>query len=296
MAKINEILKDLIKKAGVTVTPELTATLESEALNVDLEDGVSSALQSNLISFSAAKEHPEIGQVYKAQTLNQVDTRLQAVLEVLDLSEEEKTNFLSEKNTYKKLDNLNELIKKAKAGKAGATGADKAEHAKALADLQKELRDTKQQMELEKQQFQDVRKKDLKNFALKGKIKSLKTILDSTNEQTKFATCSNVIDSLLNEYKAELVTDEQGELVLQTKDGQKVYNSKTNTPINADEFLELALSQNKLLSVTNPPDKGGEGDVTPPIKTQGSPNATTDKTAKAVSDFNAQMIAALNGN
>lgn len=299
MAKLNEVIKALAIKAGIKEdSPELIALLENDLAQYEVDDTVSGALNGQLISMDAAKKHPEIAKIYRTETLNTVDKKLSNVLDVLELDDAERSTFLGETNTYKRFDNLNELIKAAKAGKADANNpADKKAHNDAIAALNEELRKVKAEVEQERTTFQTTRKNDLKNFSLKGKIKNFKTILDGTNETAKFATCNTVVNSLLDEYKAELIADENGELKLQTKTGESVYNDKTNTPIDADAFLEMALSQNKLLKVSEAPAGGQEntgGHTTAPIS--GHDNATTqkDKTAKAVNDFNSRVLEMVN--
>lgn len=294
MAKLNEVLKNIMIKAGYKAdAPEIKEILEAENIsNIEVNDEIATGINGKLISLEAAKNHPDIGQVYRAQTLDAVDKKLSNVLDLLEVDDADKTAFLSEHNTYKRLDNLNELIKKAKKSKAGAdTHADKAEHQAAIEALNEEVRKLKAERQADQEQFQTTRKNDLKNFTLKSKIKNFKTILDGTNETAKFATCNTVINSLLDEHKAELVPNENGELVLQTKTGDPVYNSDTNEKISADDFLELALSKNKLLVVSNAgSDKtDNEGRITPPIDGHNKA-AKLDGTQKAVADFNRKAM------
>lgn len=296
MAKLNDVLKSILGKAGIKADdPLIIGLLSNEQIgSIEIDDNISSSLDSKLISMEAAKNHPEIAKIYRTQTLNTIDKKISDVLDILEIDEDSRSKFLGETNTYKRLDNLNELIRAAKASKAGATNPDdKKAHNDAIAQLNDQLKTVKEELANERANFQNTRKNDLKNFTLKGKIKNFKTILDGTNETAKFATCSTVINSLLDEYKADLVADENGELVLKTKTGEDVYNPKTNTVIKADEFLELALSQNKLLKVSEPVNTGNDdntgGFITAPIN--GQPNATnSDKTAKAVSDFNSNIL------
>lgn len=293
MAKLKDVLKGIAQKAGIAESNEfLTALLANEsAANVDIDDSLADALNSQLISMDAAKNHPEIGKVYRSQTLDTIDKKLPDMLDVLGLDDSKKHEFLAEKSTFAKLDRLKELVKIAKESKASATGADKAEHQKIVDALNAELRAVKEQNSKDKEIFTATRRNDLKKFALTSKIKNYKTILDGTNESAKFVTCSNVIDSLLKEYGAELVPDDNGELILQTeKTGDKVYNKKTNTVLTTDQFLEMALEQNKLLKNSEPAKAAGAepggAPLTPPI---GQNAANTDKTAQSVKNFNSKL-------
>src|SRR5690349_6773639 len=120
---IGQLIQHLATKAGVPPTdPNLINILSNaELTKVTLHSDLVKALDENLLSVDAATDnHPVIGPKYKAQALNAVDKKLEALMDEFGLDDAAKNELKGVKSSYDRLDKLGAKLKELATKKEGA--------------------------------------------------------------------------------------------------------------------------------------------------------------------------------
>lgn len=269
---IVDLVGELAEKAGISKDDEKLKSFmtNSSLASVTIDDGIVAAMNQKLIPLEAAKNHPELSQHFKATYYNGVDTRLDKVLDELDLDETEKLqvkNALStEKSTPEKAALLVKQISALKTAKANAgLKGDKKEFQDKIDQLQAQLADitTKSKADLS---AKDKEIADLHlQYLLDGELSGYNYAFpEGVPQRVKLSTVKGVLTDELRKAGATLVND-NGVLVLKNADGSTFY-TKDHKPQNFKEFTDGALAQNKLLATTKSTGKdagkqGGNGQI-----------------------------------
>ncbi len=129
-------------------------------------------------------------------------------------------------------------------------------------DLEAENKELKRQLaekeSIIKSNSKDAQKKLLqvhKNYYLREVIKGYTTTFDETTQDGKEAIISAILDEALANSNAELYLDDNDNLKLRNIDGTGVI-SPNHKQLDPGSFLELALTDNKVITGKNDPQGG----------------------------------------
>jgi hypothetical protein len=254
--KFGTLLSDLAKKAGVDVTQKEFIDLLST--DIEIPDAIAEKINKSLMNLEAAKNNSEIRKAARAEALNGVDSKINELLEELGI--EDNTEILEEKNSFEKIAKLTRTVKTLEEKKSKTSKTPEKEALeKQIADLNKEIKSTKDQFTAKEKEWQDARNGDLTTFEIQkkllGKEYSLPKEMDA---DLKVTTAHSAINKALAAKGLKLVRNEQGQLAIVDKDGNKAY-SDNHEEIQVDSFIDGALAQNKLLKVNDQNQGSGGG-------------------------------------
>jgi len=255
--KLIDFLKEQGIKAGLKIdeVDELKTFFSTESIqSLEIPDSFTAPVENGFIRMSDAKNnHPEIKNFYHKQVLDQIDKRVDNLMEEYGFTDDEKNIVKVERNTYEKPTVLLTVLKKKLET---ASIADKPQ----LQSLQQTIDKLNNEIRAEKDkttQFEKTyaqKEKDLKiRYALDGIISGYKTINDSLDMSVKATIVHQLLNAELQNSQAKFDLNEHGQLVLIKHDGSNVYGD-SNTQILPKGFVEKTLSANKLLVTT---DKSG---------------------------------------
>lgn len=253
MAKLNEFLQSIAKKAGVNIEDDaIRAFFSNPAFaDIDVPDTVQKPVDSTLISLTDAQNnHPVIKSYYTRQALDSLDKTIDALIDEFQLSPEDVNEIKVERSSYKKPEVLIRKMQALEQKKANADKPDKAAIQKQIDDLHANLRAE-----------QDKTKKLESEYALKEKQMKIgykinsfrsgyKTINDHLEPEVRAAIEETLLNKRLQDNNAKYDLDENGNVVLLKSDGTNFYGD-SNTQVNAKQFYEQTLSANKLLVTTS---------------------------------------------
>lgn len=250
MPTIGELINNLALKAGIAEdNDELKSLLASpELATVQVPDTLNNTIEKSLLSVEAAKNnHPEIKRKYTADAYNGMDTHLISILgsdtfDAADLDEIKK-----EVSTSKKYELA---IAKLKAAKANAKGADKDAINKELEAAHAAAKAAKDEVAAVKNEYESKIKNIHRAAAIKAVFGNYKTIYDELPADIKTATMEALINKALQDKNADLTVDDNGNLVLMSKDGSNVFGSN-HVQLTPQSFLDQSFAP--ILKVSGPP-------------------------------------------
>lgn len=262
MKNAAEFINELAIAAGVdSEAPELKSLLADAKLSaITIPTTVSNGIQSGLMSYDAALNHPKVGSHFRQAHLSAADTKLLETLAELEAGDDVVNEIKGIKSTYDKipaaLKKIAELkTKAATAAASGATGK-AAEYQKTIDELNAKVAGLNNAFAAEKEAllsgFDNERKDGVLNNLLMG--------YEYAGEQPKEvqAKLARLLlqDALAQKgYKTEY---ENGNITLKTNEGTKVFDNNKELTIKA--LTDKIVSDNKLIKV-NAPAPGGK---TPP--------------------------------
>jgi hypothetical protein len=283
---IGELINNLAQKAGVkSDSEELKSLLASpELANVKVPEELVSTIDKGLLSIEAAKNnHPDIKKKYFADAYDGMDKQLMALVANDTFDASDIDEIAAEKSTSKKAELI---VSKLKAAKASAKGADKEEINRQLAAAHEAARIAKSEVEAVKNTYEGKIKDINKKAALKAVLSNYKTIYDDLPGNVKITSMEALINNALQDKNAELNVDDNGNLLLISKDGSNVFGSN-HVQLTPASFLDQSFAP--ILKVSGPQK---------PAATQQQPNipiATQAKGSEAtvsqISSHNAQVMA-----
>lgn len=281
--KFGTLLSDLAKKAGVDITQQEFVSLLSH--DIEIPDAIATAMNKGLLNIDAAKNNPEVRKAARAEVLNGVDSKVSEILEELGI--DDASEILEEKNSYEKITKLTKKVNELAAKKAGSTKKEEKDILEQkIADLNKEIKTLKDGHTVKEKEWQEARNGDLTNFEIQkillGKEYSLPKEMDA---DLKVTTAQSAINKALAAKGLKLVRNEQGQLAIVDKDGNKAY-SENHEELQVGSFIDGALAQNKLLKVN---DQGQDGGGNSGQQTIISTGGGQQGNAQAVASIDAQM-------
>lgn len=280
---IGELINNLAQKAGVAVdNEELKALLTApELATVKVPDELISTIDKGLLSIDAAKNnHPDIKKKYFADAYDGMDKQLIALIANDTFDEADVAEIKAEKSTSKKAELI---ISKLKAAKATAKGADKDEINKQLAEAHKAAKEAKDEVQNVKNEYEGKIKNIHRDAAIKAVFGNYKTIYDDLDPSIRIATMDAIINKALQDKNAELGTDDNGNLLLRTKDGNNVFGSN-HVQLTPMSFLDQSFAP--ILKVSGPPKPAAQQNPLP----TGTPPADSANTG-FLRSINDQAIA-----
>jgi hypothetical protein len=250
--KLNEFLQSLIKKSGVELTDEQTAMLNNEALSaVEMPDEIVNGVNNSLISLKDAKNnHTDIRSYYHKQLYDAWDASLLSLMDDMEFPEADKNEVLVERNTNKRLPLLVKKARELENKKATANMPDKAAINKERDELNAKIRQEQEKYNKAISDFEEQRRQDRINAKKDALIMPYKTIFDDLDMDVRNSTIRNLIDKNLQDNNAHFSFDENGNFVLQKKDGTNFFGEGNQQEFPAT-FVEKILSRNKILKTTS---------------------------------------------
>jgi hypothetical protein len=278
--KFAALFSSLAKKSGLDVTaPEFAPLL---AHDIEIPDDIATKIDTALMNEAVAKT--KFKTVHRTEALNGVDSKIDELLTELGYSDEEISEVKEEKNSYEKVAKLVRSVKTLESKKVGTKGEAKEALEKKIEDLNKEIKAAKQLLTDKETEFKTVRDGDLTNFEIQklllGKEYSLPKEMDP---DLKLSTAHGAINKALSAKGLKLVRNDQGQLSIVDKDGNKAY-SDNHEEIQVANFIDGALAQNKLLKVVDDQSQSGGGN---------NPGQTQTITGTGGQQGNQQTVAAI---
>lgn len=250
--KLTDFIKSLIMKAGGNIEDEKIKTaLASIDANTELQDELATAIDHGLISIANAKNnHPEIKNHYFASAYNGLDDELNTLMQEEKLPEEVVTEIKAEKSSTKRAALLARKIKELEGAKAGQGKAETKALNEQIAALNGELKKEKDSINGIKADYEKkLRDKD-KGYAMRNLLGSYKTIHDKLDPDTKNIIINAIIDKNLKAKGYIFDLDDNGNLIVATKDGSGTAFADDHTPLTPQKFLDKVMAEEKLILVS----------------------------------------------
>jgi hypothetical protein len=249
--KINEFLKTLIVKAGGNPEDEkLKAALAAIVADTEVNDDVVNAIEQGLISIENAKNnHPDIKKHYTALALNGLDSELERLMEDERFDEATITELKGEKSSTKRAALIAKKIKELEAAKAGQGKAETKALNEKIAELNGELRKIKDNENNIKSEYEKkLRDKD-KGYAMRNILSTYQTIYDKLDPETKNISINAILEKNLRSKGYQLDVDENGNLIIATKDGSTAFTDD-HRPLTPKIFFDKVMADENLLVVS----------------------------------------------
>ena len=280
--KLNQFIERLAKKAAVDTT---LLALPASVNDVDVPDDIANNIDKALMTLEAAKNNGEVRKAARAEALNGVDSKVAELLEELGI--EDADDITTEKNSYEKIGKLTKKVKELESKKAGAsTKTDKAEIEKQITELNGKLKVANDTLVAKEKEFAAKRNEDLTSFDVQKKLLVKDYALPKEmNADLKVKTANSAIDMALQAKGFKIVRNEQGNLQIVDKDGNKAF-SDNHEELQIDTFIDGALAQNKLLRIHDQ-SPAGSGNNGQPANIPG--NQTQGGNAQVASQIDSQM-------
>lgn len=250
MPTIVELINNLALKAGIAAdNDELKSLLASpELATVQVPETLNTTIDKGLLSIEAAKNnHPEIKKKYVAEAYNGMDKHLLALIESDTFDAADLEEIKKEQSTSKKYELV---ISKLKAAKSTATGVDKDKINQEIANAHAAAKAAKDEVAAVKNEYEGKIKNIHRTAAIKAMFGNYKTIYDELPAGIKTATMEALINTALQDKNAELTVDDNGNLVLLSKDGSNVFGSN-HVQLTPQSFLDQSFAP--ILKVSGPP-------------------------------------------
>lgn len=266
MITVGDFLAKLITKGGGNPADDKFKIFfgNADLVKAEVPDDVATAIDNGLISLKDAKNnHPDIKNHYTALALNGLDDKVNLTMDEWELPEDSKNKIRVDRNSYNRVSLLLKEVKELEQRKANADKPDKIAIQKQIDEAKAESR--RYQAEVETAKLDAANQiKDFKLTAARQKLYGgYKTVFDTLEPEAKEAAIDAIITKKLQDTGSHFTFDENGSFVLLKKDGMNFYGDD-NKQVNAKQFIEQQLSQNKILAVTAPPTNGSNTQSPPP--------------------------------
>ncbi len=272
---IGEVINSLAIKAGIaTDDAKLKSLLAApELATITIDDSLVTALDNGLLSIDAAKNnHPDIKKKYFADAYDGMDKQLLALVAADTFDQTDIDEIKAEKSTSKKAELI---VSKLKAAAKSAKGADKDEINRQLTAAHEAARLAKAEVETVKNTYEGKIKGIQLQAAIDAVFGNYKTIYDDMPPAIKKATLKAIVDQALQDKKAQIRTDENGNMELVSQDGSSNVFSANHVPLTPQTFAPI-------LKVSGPTKPVAPNRPTPTIQTDLKP---AERFAEASSDL-----------
>lgn len=249
-----DFLKGLLIKAGLNPADEKYKPFldTAEFATVEVPAEIQTGIDTSLISLSEAKNNfGPLKNHYTALALNGFDTRIDELTNEWELEENDRNELKIEKNTGKRMELLLKKQAALQQKKFEAGKPDQKALNDKLTELNNQIRIEKTRSDAAEVNFKKTEKELRLDFELSSLLAGYKTIYDTLSPKTRNATIKTIIKMDLQDKKAKIDYDDQGNTVLLSADGS-AYFGENNAPVNISQFIEQSLSKNKLVAVTPP--------------------------------------------
>jgi hypothetical protein len=285
--QLGEFINSLAQKAGVKSDDEnLKSLLASPQLaDIKVTDELISYIDKGLLNIEAAKNnHPDIKKKYFADAYDGMDKQLLSLIESDTFDQADLDEIKSERSTSKKAELI---VSKLKAAKSKAKGIDKDEINAQLAIAHAAAKASKDETIAVKNDYENKIKGIYRDSAVLAAFANYKTIYDDLPGDIRKATMDAIINKSLQDKNAELQVNENGQLLLISKDGSNVFGSN-HVQLTPQSFLDQSLAP--ILKVSGSPKPA----VIQPAQRQqaaGTPPVNEDRNAGFLKSHSDQVLA-----
>lgn len=276
---LGDLINSLAKTAGIDEKDENLVKLMAikEVATAEIADDLGSKIQSSLMTMEAASNNPEIINRLKAEALNPVDDKLNALYkEVFGMDDSAIDTLKNTKGTYNRMDlfastisqahkNAIKALEEAKGGTADPKA--KAELQTKIDELNGELAGIKESTvsSNDHQDMIDGYEGMIQELQLKNMFSNYNYAMD-VSKDVNIGVASSIFQNELHKLGVELV-NENSNLVLKTKleNGDYTKYFKDNKEITPKDLADELLAQHKLLKVNGTSDPAGTPVITPVV-------------------------------
>jgi hypothetical protein len=247
-------LKDYFKRlkdTGKITEAEFDAFLESIPEH-EMPDALLPVIESKFMTLDRAASHPEVNKKLRAELLDPVDEVVRKVFDksLKELVGPEHAHIInSEKNTYKKLEALENLITTAvtKAKSSTTTDEDTKKELNNLKELKsellKKLEDAQNGFVAKENELKSNYEKQLKDYQLGGELEKMSNsyILADAFEPKRSAITKVILAELKSKHKFSLgEKDGQTEIQVTDENGKPIFPNNGNVQLTAKSLLDEA--------------------------------------------------------
>lgn len=287
--KVGEFVKKLADKVG-NIDQNSQEFIDILSSSVEMDDTIVNSILENTLTMSTASQHPAVRNKIRAEVFNGIDKNIENQLNAWEISEEARTQVLSEPDTFKRLKLMETKIKEHIEGVKG-TGKSKSDAEEALkaqvAKLTTDYKTLQDNFTAEKNNIINEHQGQLINFQLQNMLVGKNYALPK--EMASEMKTSIAMQALQAKLGADgyVIKNEAGKLNLFTKEGT-IALDKQNSQILIDKYVDEVLVQNKLVDMN-----GGQQQAPTAPNTIAPPNAPGSNSgsfqAAMMADIKAQM-------
>lgn len=220
--------------------------------SIEVDDELSSKLTTPLLSMYAAKNNPELQRHFTAIALNGADDAMSKLVDEYGLTDDHKSAFAAEKNTYKRIGLLTKAIKELEEKKSGANKGDKTALEKEIGELRDKLKTLTDSSTAEKQnlltEFENERL-GWKQDSVYSKL--LPQMAADKDPEVNMIAARHYVSKELQKNGWKVVTKDGNLAVVNAETGTDAYD-KGNTKVAFDDLVSKTLANNKLLIPNKP--------------------------------------------
>lgn len=248
--KIGAFLTKLAAKTGVDITaPEFAEFLSSA---IELPDAMASAFDSaRIYTPESARNDHELKNMFFAQALNGVDTRISTLLDEYQLPDELRTTITGEPKTIEKIPAFIKAIKALESQKVGATAGEKANLQQQINALQAAKATEIQALRDEFSTTESGYRQRIQKMHIDRLISGKKLDTSKFDDETMLELAQSLLGKNLAQKGAKIV-DINDTFVLKRAADESLDYYENNQAVTLDSFIDQVLAANKLLAVNDP--------------------------------------------
>ena len=272
--KLNDILKEVINKAGLDVKDAKFANLLSVQTDIEdtLFDEIKAAIDNNLMDLAGARNHPALNSDITKRVLTPIEKIISTIVDEHQF-DDLKTLFANEKSTYKKLETIIPKLLEKSGEKTKQSDVEKQKLLDEIKRLNSDKAASDEAYKSELLKLKESSENSILNYAVNAILESKNYALDTLPKSVNALTALNLLNAELQSKGAKIVRSDNA-IKLVRSDNTELEYMEANKPVNFDLFVDNVLSANKLLKVSDPKPNGSQGNqpiVTIPAQ-QGNEN------------------------
>ena len=272
--KLNDILKEVINKAGLDLKDAKFANLLSVQTDIEdtLFDEIKAAIDNNLMDLAGARNHPALNSDITKRVLTPIEKIISTIVDEHQF-DDLKTLFANEKSTYKKLETIIPKLLEKSGEKTKQSDVEKQKLLDEIKRLNSDKAASDEAYKSELLKLKESSENSILNYAVNAILESKNYALDTLPKSVNALTALNLLNAELKSKGAKMVRSDNA-IKLVRSDNTELEYMEANKPVNFDLFVDNVLSANKLLKVSDPKPNGSQGNqpiVTIPAQ-QGNEN------------------------
>lgn len=293
MSTLGKLFVEMLLSAGINADDEsLNQIVTSE---IDVPDDIAKSLKSNLMTVDSAKHNPDLKKYFVAQALNAVDTELANIIESNDFDDVAKSNFKSEKSSYKRMKLVADaLASKANNATVGNVPDDKLNAYKSeIEKLNSQLSQIKDEHESKLKSVRDESEQNILNFALNAELNGKQYANESLDKNVNRMIARQLLDDSLKSDGAKIIRTDAGLKLVRSDDSEMDFMVE-NKNVKFGDYVDNLLTGAKLLKVNESVDAGNGQTSVNQTRHISTSNDLSSNSGNIIADYDRQL-AELNG-
>lgn len=280
MPLLGELLNNLATKAGIKPENEdFKNFIIADALQkLEVPEQVATLITNNLISLQdAVNNHPKIKTVYHSQILDRLDKNIMERAPEYGLTPEMVEEIKAETNTYKKQELFEKRIKEVTEKRlSGDQKGQVVELQKQVDKLQNDLRLKADEVTNVQKDFERKHTEIRTDYDLRALFNEYDTTLADLPANVRNLSLKNLVFADLQKRGAVLSYDDNGSLVIKSKDGNNYY-AEDNQQKTPKDIIAAVFAANNILKPSAPaPSTPAGGNTSGQNPRNGSGGNSTD--------------------